>query len=372
MNFLSESEIVPFEIAEFKSVTRLCSRPGTVIPAENDFEILSIYLKIQCDTIYYFYKINLILRLKMDFKRLICFVKLAENLHFGKTAAELGMAQSALSRQILLLEKELGCRLLDRSNRWDVSLTPAGEAYLPEGRKILEQVEHAGKVAIETACGESGHLSIDVVSSVMNFRAFLHSLQEMRTHHPKLHLNIQEGVSNRIYERVRNQEADVGIVRIPATPDEELDMLLLARNYLLMAIPEKHPLAKKKRLYLHDFARERFIVPRARDVTLPGSQLEIICLNAGFTPEIALEIENMTTILHLLPALNCVTLVPDSFAGKFEGLVFRSLEDYSQTLPLSAVWRRDNRSQALRNFLNIQKKAIRETENERAGLYGCR
>ena len=302
----------------------------------------------------------------MDFKRLYYFVKVAENLHFGKTAEELGIAQSALSRQIQLLEKELGCRLLDRSNRWDVLLTPAGEAYLPEGRKILEQVKQARKVALETARGESGHLSIDVVSSVMNFSPFLETLREMRIHFPNLHLNIQEGASSRIYERVRNQEVDVGIVRIPPAPDGELDMCLLARNYLLMAIPEKHSLATKKRLYLRDFARERFIVPRARDVTLPGSQLEIICLNAGFTPEIALEIENMTTILHMLPALNCVTLVPDSFAGKFDGLVFRALEDYSQTMPLSAVWRRDNRSQALRRFLIIQKKAILKTENPKS------
>ena len=298
----------------------------------------------------------------MDFKRLYFFLKLAENLHFGKTAAELGIVQSALSRQIRLLEQELGCQLLDRSNRWDVSLTPAGAAYLPEVRKILEQVELAKKIALETARGESGHLSIDVVSSVMNFPAFLHTLQEMRIHFPKLHLNIQEGVSSRIYERVRKQEADIGIIRLPPTRDNELEMCLLAQNYLLMAIPEKHSLAAKKRLFLRDFARERFILPRVKDVTLPSSQLELICLNAGFTPEIALEIENMATILHMLPALNCVTLVPDSFAGKFDGLVFRSLEDYSQKLPLSAVWRQDNQSLALKNFLNIQKKAIQEKE----------
>lgn len=294
----------------------------------------------------------------MDIKRLFFFVKLAENLHFGKTAEELGLAQSALSRQMQLLEKELGCRLLDRSNRWNISLTPAGEAYLSEARKILKLVESARKTAVETARGEQGHLSIDVVSSVMNFPAFLHTLQEMRIHYPGLHLNIREGVSNHIRERVRRQETDLGIIRIAPTPDRELDLCLLTLNYLLMAIPEKHPLAMKKQLFLRDFAHERFIVPGTRDVTMPGSQLEIICLNAGFTPEIALEIENMTTILHLLPALNCVTLVPDSFAGKFDGLVFRALEDYSPTLPLSAVWRRDNQSQALKKFLTIQKNAI--------------
>lgn len=296
----------------------------------------------------------------MDFKRLHFFIKLAETLHFGQTAERLGIAQSALSRQILLLEKELGCKLFDRSNRWSVSITPAGEAFLAEAKKILEQVEAAKEVARETARGESGHLSIALVSSVMNLPAFLQALQEMRIRFPKLHLNIQEDVSNRIYEHVCRQEADLGILRMPPPKDNELNSLLLAQNYLLMAIPEKHLLATKKELFLHDFARERFILPRTRDVSLPGSILEMICLNAGFTPEIALEIENMTTILHMLPILNCVTLVPDSFAGKFDGLVFRSLKDYSQTLPLSAIWRKDNPSQALKKFLSIQKNAVKK------------
>ena len=294
----------------------------------------------------------------MDCKRLTFFLSLAETLHFGQAAEALGIAQSALSRQIRLLEQELGCPLFDRSNRWKVSLTPAGCALVPEARKVLEQLAQAKYAAVAAARGELGRFSVEVVSSVMNFPAFLRTLQEMRMRYPGLHLNLQEGASSRIYERVRQQEMDLGILRIAPASDEELEMCLLARNRLLMALPEKHPLAGRERLFLHDFSRERFIVPRSPDATLRGNSLDLICRNAGFTPEIALEIENMNTILHILPALNCVTLVPDSFAGKCEGLVFRALEDYSETLPLSAVWRRDNRSPALRTFLRIQQRLL--------------
>lgn len=167
-------------------------------------------------------------------------------------------------------------------------------------------------------------------------------------------------MSSRIYERVRDQEVNIGILRIASVPDDELDMCLLAQHRLLMAIPAKHPLATKKKLYLHDFSRERFIVPGARDATLSSSMLEMICRNAGFIPEITLEIENMATILHVLPALNCVTLVPDSLIGKFDNLVFRSLEDYSEQLPLSAIWRQDNQSPVLKKFLHIQKNIVRQ------------
>ena len=80
----------------------------------------------------------------------------------------------------------------------------------------------------------------------MNFPPFLQALREMRLCHPRLHLNIQEDVSSRIYERVRDQEVNIGILRIASVPDDELDMCLLAQHRLLMAIPAKHPLATKK------------------------------------------------------------------------------------------------------------------------------
>ena len=295
----------------------------------------------------------------MDLKRLSFFLKLAETLHFGRAAEELGIAQSALSRQILILEEELGCRLFDRSNRWKVSLTPSGAAFAPEVRKILDLAGKAKDVALAAAKGELGRLSVELVPSVMSFPPFLHAVHEMRIHHPGLHLNIQESSSSRIYGRVCGKETDLGILRIASVPDEELEMRLLARNRLLMAIPEKHPLAEKKRLFLRDFSRERFVVPRATDAALPGNLLDLVCRKAGFTPEIALETESMTAVLSILAALNCVTLVPDSFAGRFGGLVFRSLDDYAEMLPLSAVWRRDNPSPALKKFLRILEGAPR-------------
>lgn len=301
----------------------------------------------------------------MDSRRLSCFLKLSETLHFGRAAEELGIAQSALSRQIQLLEREIGCSLFDRSNRWNVSLTPGGEAFVPEALKLVEQAERAKQVTLAAARGEQGTLDIEIVSSAMNFPPFLQALHEMRVRHPGVQLNIQEGVSSGIYERVRRGEADLGILRIAAAADEELVTEPLARNRLLMAIPRKHPLAAKERLFLHDFIRERFIVPRARVESLPASILELVCRRAGFSPDIALKIENMAAILHILPALNCVTLVPDLFAGKYDGVVFRALEDYSETLPLTAIRHRDNPSLILKNFLTIQLAALKHGADRR-------
>jgi DNA-binding transcriptional LysR family regulator len=94
----------------------------------------------------------------MDQKRIQYFVTLAKHLHYGAAAEELNIAQSALSRQINVLEEELGCQLFDRSNRWNVSLTAAGTSFFVEAQKILMQLENAKRLASSAARGEAGTL----------------------------------------------------------------------------------------------------------------------------------------------------------------------------------------------------------------------
>ena len=83
----------------------------------------------------------------MDKKRLQYFVTLAQMLHFGAAAEKLSLAQSALSRQMQLLEGELECQLFDHSNRWNVTLTSAGKVFLAEAEKLLAQMDGALEAA---------------------------------------------------------------------------------------------------------------------------------------------------------------------------------------------------------------------------------
>ena len=116
----------------------------------------------------------------MDRKRLKYFITLAEMLHFGAAAEELGIAQSALSRQINVLENELGCQLFDRSNRWNVALTAAGESFFIEAQKILTMFDNAKRLASSVARGEAGTLLIDVIPAAVNATGFIKALREMQ------------------------------------------------------------------------------------------------------------------------------------------------------------------------------------------------
>jgi len=118
----------------------------------------------------------------MELRHLRYFVAVAEELHFGRAAARLHMAQPPLSQQIRALEDELGARLLERSSR-SVRLTPAGAAYLAEARGVLSRVEAAGRVARRIHLGEEGEITVGYMNPVMD-AVLCRALAELRLARP--------------------------------------------------------------------------------------------------------------------------------------------------------------------------------------------
>src|SRR5579871_533683 len=100
----------------------------------------------------------------MELRHLRYFVAVAEELHFGRAAERLYMAQPPLSQQIRQLEQEIGVLLLIRNNR-RVALTEAGQAFLEDARSILERVEEATRRAQQVSAGEAGWLGVGFVGS---------------------------------------------------------------------------------------------------------------------------------------------------------------------------------------------------------------
>lgn len=288
----------------------------------------------------------------MDINRIKIFLKLSQSLHFSQTAEEMGIAQSALSHQITLLEKELECSLFDRSNRWNVTLTPAGEEFVKQAKNILETVQ---KSIDEVKCasrGEKGILKIALNSSALNADALLKCFYRMSRKHSGIVLKIREEPSQKVYDLIQSNQIDLGFLRLSPMSSSECEMKLLTEDMLVMAMPKRHPLAKRKKLAFSDFAMERFILPRRDDAPLHRAVFDQLCDQAGFTPKIVFELESQTTILRLLESCACVSMVPLSYANQFEQLIFRELTDHVPFLPESAIWLRDNPSKVLKIFLS--------------------
>ena len=91
----------------------------------------------------------------MELRHLQSFVVLAEELHFGRAAERQHIVQPALSKQIALLERELGVKLFDR-NRRVVELTPAGTIFLPRAQQVLAVARAAAELARQAGAGAVG------------------------------------------------------------------------------------------------------------------------------------------------------------------------------------------------------------------------
>lgn len=130
----------------------------------------------------------------LDLRKLRYFLTVAEELHFGRAAIRLHLAQPPLTRQISALETELGFRLFDRTSR-TVSLTPQGRAFLPYARAVLEQVDLAEVIAGKLAAGAAGQMALGYVSSIALSDLFSQAIQAFAQRFPDVQLTLVECAS---------------------------------------------------------------------------------------------------------------------------------------------------------------------------------
>jgi DNA-binding transcriptional LysR family regulator len=148
----------------------------------------------------------------LDLKQLECFVAVCEKLHFGRAARRLFMTQPPLSRQIQLLEHELGILLLAR-NRRSVKLTPAGIVFLQEARKLLEIAKNAAQTAQRIAHGESGVLELGF-TAVSGYSFLPELLKKVNAGLKGIEIVLHEMVTSRPVNALQEHEIDAGLLRM--------------------------------------------------------------------------------------------------------------------------------------------------------------
>jgi DNA-binding transcriptional LysR family regulator len=166
-------------------------------------------------------------------------VAVAEELHFGRAAARLRMTQPPLSRQIQKLETAIGVLLLERDNR-RVALTPAGEAFLREARRILAIAEAAPDLAQRVSSGTRGLVRIGFTAA-STFGILGRLLNELERELPEVRIELSEMVTREQISALTTEDLDLGIGRPPFDPDL-FDSRLLHREALLLAVPSGHRL----------------------------------------------------------------------------------------------------------------------------------
>jgi DNA-binding transcriptional LysR family regulator len=291
----------------------------------------------------------------METRELRYFVAVAEELHFGRAAARLHMSQPPLSQLVRRLESELGLELFVRTRR-RVELSPAGGALLGRARAAVAAADEVAALAADVAGGRAGTLDVGFVGSAA-FGILPALVRRFREQAPAVRVALHELPSARQLAALVEGRLDVGFLRAEPS-DPRLRHALLAREPLLAAVPDGHPLSAGDEVAVGDLAGEPWVMfPRADGP--PFFDLVVaLCRAAGFEPRIEQEAVQMPTILNLVAAGLGVSLVPGSLgAAAPPGAVLRPLAADPARVPLVLAWVAGREGPALESFLGLARAA---------------
>ena len=296
----------------------------------------------------------------MELRHLRYFVAAAEELNFSRAARRVHVSQPPLSRQIALLEQEMGVRLFERGKH-GVQLTTAGAAFLDDARGVLAGAGAAVSSAQRAARGEIGRLSIGFVASA-SYALLPHVLREFRLRHPDVKLVLRTLDITQQIDALHANRIDVGIVRMPIS-DSALETELLVRERFVVALPRDHELAGRGTLSLKALADERFITSPSGGEAGFYNQSSLIlsmCQWVGFIPNVVQEVRPTQTMIALVSAGIGIAIVPASAQSiRVKGVVYRPLSDRHAITEFALAWRRADTSPILRAFSKIVAESVK-------------
>ena len=292
----------------------------------------------------------------MELRHLRYFVMVADELHFGRAAQRLFIAQPPLSQQIRQLEEELEVELFVRTSR-KVALTEAGQAFLKEAQAILARVDQAKLLAQRTARGEVGELSLGFTNSAA-FELLPRLLSAYRERYPHIHVTLQELKKDEQINALHTGRVQMAILR-PMVTSVELSSEIIQREPLLLVLPSNHPLVQKEQVAIQDLAQETFVMlPRYWSSTF-YDQIISLCYSAGFSPEVTQEAAEIHTIVGLVAANIGISLVPASTQFlRSRGVVYRRLQGDTSEVEMALAWRHDDHSPVVAAFLSLAREEM--------------
>jgi DNA-binding transcriptional LysR family regulator len=287
----------------------------------------------------------------MELRHLRYFVAVAEELHFSRAAERLHLSPPSLTEQIQHLEQELGAHLFVRTKR-NVALTDAGARFLEEARLTLRQAEHAELVARLAGRGEVGRVEIGYVSSAACTGLLTAAVATYRRAHPLVSLSIKHMPTPQQLDQLTEGRLDIGFLRPPARYPVGISAMILARQAVIIALPNDHRLAETDPISAAMLAEERFIATTAeaefgfyRHTVAVGEQ-------GKFVPRIAERAADFFTIVTLVAAGFGIAVIPQSCACiQIPGVVYKSLSPQTKQAELAATYRRDEKAPAVKAFL---------------------
>ncbi|SFS00139.1 DNA-binding transcriptional regulator, LysR family [Agrococcus baldri] len=291
--------------------------------------------------------------MRVEIREARAFLVLADELHFGRTAARLHMAQSVLSRLIQRLEEQLVVQLFERSTR-SVTLTPAGEALVQPARELVTMSERVSEIVRRASAGETGRVRLGFAgASVGHLVAEL--MTGSRRERPGLTVELESSQLSRPgLERLQDGSLDLVVGRWDFLP-REIESRVIAQEELLVALPSAHRLARHPQISPQQLVDEAWVVlPGGSGATL-SHRLHLLGRHGRFVPRIVHTAPDSATELLLVEAGEGIALtlsgVRDSLPSR--GIAFRPLTTDLGAVAVRLAFRAGTADPAVRAVIEV-------------------
>lgn len=306
----------------------------------------------------------------MDFRllrRLGHFLAVAEEGHFGRAAARLGLSQPPLTAQIQALEAELGVRLLERTRK-GARPTREGEALLPLARRVAEDAAMLEALARELRAGRHAPVAIACVTSGL-FDHLPPLVRGLRAARPEAAVAVREMDTADAIEALRRGEVDIALLRLDRDRPP-VRVLPLGEDVVMAALPEGHPL-----LAHYPEALPLAALAGAPLLTLPRSispayfdALVAACRAAGFEPRGVREVGSAMAQLGFVASGLGIALVSSGMARIHPpGVAFRELRGRIHAVGVALAWNEERQSAASKDVLHIARQVFQRPATLRPG-----
>lgn len=301
----------------------------------------------------------------MDLRQLRGFVAVAEEMHFGRAAERLHIAQPALSRMLKSLEDEIGVRLLVRTTR-AVTPTPAGLGFLADAKAILTRTQAAAMAARRTSQEGGATLRIGAIDSA-SASLLPFAMAALRRDLPGIDMRLTETMTAPQLQMLRAGRLDVALIRPPLT-DNEFRFEPLWRERLTALLPAGHRLARAATVSPADLVEDRLVIPAKRARPYAYDLVMAWFEQASALPRAIQETTEKPAILAMVAAGHGVALVPEWVASlRHSGVVVVPLAgDGPDPAPegawLGASWRPEQKHQPRDRLLDELRRLAAESK----------